>query len=37
MNHWHRQVAANLVHLRRDTGPEITIAAVEHAPADVRS
>jgi hypothetical protein len=33
----HRQACADLVHLRRDTGTEITITAVVHVPADVCS
>jgi hypothetical protein len=31
------QAAANFIHLRRETGPEIAITTVVHAPADVRS
>jgi hypothetical protein len=30
----HRQTLADLVHLRRNSGPGITITAVLHAPAD---
>jgi len=32
----HRQSVADLEHLRRNGGPEITINAVLHAPADPR-
>jgi hypothetical protein len=32
----HRQSVADLAHLRRNGGPEITINAVLHAPADPR-
>jgi hypothetical protein len=31
--HW--QALADLVHQRRNTGAEIAITGVEHAPADV--
>jgi len=34
MSDRHRQAVADLVHLRRNTGPEIAITAVVHAPAD---
>jgi hypothetical protein len=32
-----RQAVADLVHLRCNTGPEIGITAVVHAPADISS
>jgi hypothetical protein len=35
MSNLHRQAGANLMHPRRNTGPEIAITAVVHAPADV--
>ena len=36
-NHRHWQAVANSVHLRCDTGLEITITAAEHGAADVGS
>jgi hypothetical protein len=37
VNNGRRQAVGNLVHLSRDTGAEITIPTVMHAPTDVRS
>jgi hypothetical protein len=37
MSSLHRQAGANLMHPRRNTGPEIAITAVVHPSADVCS